>query len=136
MIRRPPRSTRVRSSAASDVYKRQVCRCRIGVPKDGGEDRQFGGDVLLSLIPVDQCADRVGVADVVWPRAGSLPGSFQTDLSDELAKPAVERVCGQPRTSVGDEERRCHWLGEEQVAQMAVVAKCADGRLVQRHFAL
>ena len=24
MIRRPPRSTRVRSSAASDVYKRQV----------------------------------------------------------------------------------------------------------------
>ena len=28
MIRRPPRSTRVRSSAASDVYKRQVCRSR------------------------------------------------------------------------------------------------------------
>ena len=26
MIRRPPRSTRVRSSAASDVYKRQVAR--------------------------------------------------------------------------------------------------------------
>ena len=45
MIRRPPRSTRVRSSAASDVYKRQVldissrfisgfCRCFQG----GGED--------------------------------------------------------------------------------------------------
>src|SRR5665811_75791 len=27
MIRRPPRSTRVRSSAASDVYKRQVSVC-------------------------------------------------------------------------------------------------------------
>ncbi|WP_460379454.1 hypothetical protein, partial [Staphylococcus aureus] len=27
MIRRPPRSTRVRSSAASDVYKRQVLNC-------------------------------------------------------------------------------------------------------------
>src|SRR5665811_2627717 len=27
MIRRPPRSTRVRSSAASDVYKRQAHRC-------------------------------------------------------------------------------------------------------------
>src|SRR5665811_614066 len=27
MIRRPPRSTRVRSSAASDVYKRQECPC-------------------------------------------------------------------------------------------------------------
>src|SRR5665811_1125962 len=33
MIRRPPRSTRVRSSAASDVYKRQIddlLRCRLG----------------------------------------------------------------------------------------------------------
>src|SRR5665811_1878105 len=29
MIRRPPRSTRVRSSAASDVYKRQQAKCRI-----------------------------------------------------------------------------------------------------------
>ena len=28
MIRRPPRSTRVRSSAASDVYKRQDIHCR------------------------------------------------------------------------------------------------------------
>ncbi|WP_460379460.1 hypothetical protein, partial [Staphylococcus aureus] len=28
MIRRPPRSTRVRSSAASDVYKRQVIKRR------------------------------------------------------------------------------------------------------------
>ncbi|WP_460379445.1 hypothetical protein, partial [Staphylococcus aureus] len=27
MIRRPPRSTRVRSSAASDVYKRQMSSC-------------------------------------------------------------------------------------------------------------
>src|SRR5665811_2596997 len=27
MIRRPPRSTRVRSSAASDVYKRQIFSC-------------------------------------------------------------------------------------------------------------
>ena len=28
MIRRPPRSTRVRSSAASDVYKRQIWSCK------------------------------------------------------------------------------------------------------------
>src|SRR5665811_2433908 len=30
MIRRPPRSTRVRSSAASDVYKRQVTMFSFG----------------------------------------------------------------------------------------------------------
>src|SRR5665811_1211825 len=30
MIRRPPRSTRVRSSAASDVYKRQALAAHLG----------------------------------------------------------------------------------------------------------
>ena len=30
MIRRPPRSTRKESSAASDVYKRQIFTCAIG----------------------------------------------------------------------------------------------------------
>src|SRR5665811_2330703 len=39
MIRRPPRSTRVRSSAASDVYKRQKTRVRCWV---NGELRQDG----------------------------------------------------------------------------------------------
>src|SRR5665811_605275 len=32
MIRRPPRSTRVRSSAASDVYKRQAVQCASYLP--------------------------------------------------------------------------------------------------------
>src|SRR5450756_2308727 len=32
MIRRPPRSTQSRSSAASDVYKRQHVRYRTGTP--------------------------------------------------------------------------------------------------------
>src|SRR5665254_26122 len=35
MIRRPPRSTRVRSSAASDVYKRQVDGWHLTVDSDG-----------------------------------------------------------------------------------------------------
>src|SRR5665811_2582347 len=39
MIRRPPRSTRVRSSAASDVYKRQVTsRLESGLPSMDFED--------------------------------------------------------------------------------------------------
>src|SRR5665811_1887705 len=41
MIRLPPRSTRVRSSAASDVYKRQACYGRDRVQPDprGGDHR-------------------------------------------------------------------------------------------------
>src|SRR5450756_3244179 len=34
MIRRPPRSTQSRSSAASDVYKRQVADSGRGIPAD------------------------------------------------------------------------------------------------------
>src|SRR5665811_1963942 len=34
MMRRPPRSTRVRSSAASDVYKRQVLAPFVGLQSD------------------------------------------------------------------------------------------------------
>eukprot|EP00657_Telonema_sp_P-1_P003992 TRINITY_DN1924_c0_g1_i2.p1 TRINITY_DN1924_c0_g1~~TRINITY_DN1924_c0_g1_i2.p1 ORF type:complete len:104 (-),score=65.80 TRINITY_DN1924_c0_g1_i2:258-569(-) len=33
MIRRPPRSTQSRSSAASDVYKRQVNKCGVVSPR-------------------------------------------------------------------------------------------------------
>eukprot|EP00657_Telonema_sp_P-1_P012081 TRINITY_DN8301_c0_g1_i1.p2 TRINITY_DN8301_c0_g1~~TRINITY_DN8301_c0_g1_i1.p2 ORF type:complete len:102 (+),score=58.72 TRINITY_DN8301_c0_g1_i1:13-318(+) len=39
MIRRPPRSTQSRSSAASDVYKRQI-QCTLGVG-DTLEGRRF-----------------------------------------------------------------------------------------------
>src|SRR5450756_882173 len=35
MIRRPPRSTQSRSSAASDVYKRQVSGCEVNRLIDG-----------------------------------------------------------------------------------------------------
>ena len=47
MIRRPPRSTPSRSSAASDVYKRQVCENRDtkGLYKKArlGEIKEFTG---------------------------------------------------------------------------------------------
>ena len=41
MIRRPPRSTRVRSSAASDVYKRQTGAILIGTVLDELERRDL-----------------------------------------------------------------------------------------------
>ena len=35
MIRRPPRSTLDRSSAASDVYKRQALNCALDLAREG-----------------------------------------------------------------------------------------------------
>src|SRR5665811_2631940 len=68
MIRRPPRSTRVRSSAASDVYKRQpIGAClaagqATGTFKPGNHGSTFGGNPLacvagmttLSIVEQDQ----------------------------------------------------------------------------------
>src|SRR5665811_2221237 len=54
MIRRPPRSTRVRSSAASDVYKRQDAdQSKARTMEESGAVR---GDVLLRDVREDDLA--------------------------------------------------------------------------------
>src|SRR5680860_1904963 len=63
MIRRPPRSTQSRSSAASDVYKRQI--------KGYGEARQLtlfeAGEPVLQVLTSDTHA--TGAAMLCWLRA-------------------------------------------------------------------
>ena len=64
MIRRPPRSTLDRSSAASDVYKRQVAHLligrrgvgEVGVVGHEADDRRTCGDGVqrLSLIHISE----------------------------------------------------------------------------------
>ena len=46
MIRRPPRSTLDRSSAASDVYKRQAHRC--GAEQHADEDENENGQATMN----------------------------------------------------------------------------------------
>ena len=64
MIRRPPRSTLDRSSAASDVYKRQVrvlqqgALLAEGTPEEIRQNREvikaYLGEELLSLIHISE----------------------------------------------------------------------------------
>src|SRR5450756_1915693 len=79
MIRRPPRSTQSRSSAASDVYKRQV----HGVaPVDGGLSvRAF--DELLGEETVQQ-------VDMVVLATGALRSQDAQKFSDMLKVPASQ----------------------------------------------
>src|SRR5450756_2458057 len=55
MIRRPPRSTQSRSSAASDVYKRQVVRRahRLGYPSGRGWPAEKAASVFADRRAVD-----------------------------------------------------------------------------------
>ena len=57
MIRRPPRSTPLYSSAASDVYKRQVCRlCTVVVRQAAlvsDKTKRVRGDYARRAIQID-----------------------------------------------------------------------------------
>src|SRR5665811_2621910 len=82
MIRRPPRSTRVRSSAASDVYKRQPpARC----------------------LPVDEHDRDVEIVGKVLDRRPRRSEDDPVDLTGQ----APQRVTLQPRLliGVGNEDR-------------------------------
>src|SRR5450756_903458 len=79
MIRRPPRSTQRRSSAASDVYKRQVTHNTdfargfvplLGHPRTVGEAFHITSDDVLTW---DQIARALGSALAVTPRIVHVP---------------------------------------------------------------
>src|SRR5665811_1785111 len=74
MIRRPPRSTRVRSSAASDVYKRQVEDLRDRVMALQEVDDHFG---VVAVLFHPQCkrlcaAEREEGVERTGHRAGTV----------------------------------------------------------------
>src|SRR5665811_1648334 len=60
MIRRPPRSTRVRSSAASDVYKRQVQKDQLALALGGAADYVWAVSFIVTNIPANH-ADLIGL---------------------------------------------------------------------------
>src|SRR5665811_2555477 len=75
MIRRPPRSTRVRSSAASDVYKRQVYDSDGNPVMDGPDPLRIGLGTL---------GDGHGLA--VSGFAGTLGYVYVPDAADNTVK--------------------------------------------------
>src|SRR5450756_2367765 len=109
MIRRPPRSTQSRSSAASDVYKRQDLEELAAVGA-----RESNGDEL------DGGVDRGGHADVagVQPKRGDrlvevrcrvLAQELRALEADLLERGAVERAgeqCLQGLVLIGERDAR------------------------------
>src|SRR5665811_1964731 len=122
MIRRPPRSTRVRSSAASDVYKRQRdLRC-------AGND--------LARIPdrgyLDYIVDVVAL-DLPW-NAGERNETVGHDDDPVRVKGIcqgkTQRTAGRfPMGAVGVAEHvcaRCGDHGDVDVDFAVIAAPCAD----------
>src|SRR5665811_1386443 len=97
MIRRPPRSTRVRSSAASDVYKRQAEGSRgvSGGPAQGGDV----GATMETQCPVE---DR-SAEHVIGPFNATLIVPYPSELRDgQRRRPYAPLTVSLPETDRTD----------------------------------
>src|SRR5450756_3180860 len=74
MIRRPPRSTQSRSSAASDVYKRQAVTSLHPdhLPWHGGVDRYYRDKLSATSQPGAELTVANGDSELLRERAGLL----------------------------------------------------------------
>src|SRR5665811_420295 len=90
MIRRPPRSTRVRSSAASDVYKRQIHRWIEVEPRSaatlGVLVKSFTAAYVVAAMPV------IAVVATIVDNP-TIPSRRQAFF--------MERTFGLPRIRIG-----------------------------------
>ena len=96
MIRRPPRSTQSRSSAASDVYKRQyygILKCLVGACVEG--PRRFWPDNFPCDRPQHACT-RLPINHRPTDRRPSLhiPTDVPTDLPTNIIYQGVLFLCG------------------------------------------
>eukprot|EP01016_Furgasonia_blochmanni_P043841 TRINITY_DN6018_c0_g2_i2.p1 TRINITY_DN6018_c0_g2~~TRINITY_DN6018_c0_g2_i2.p1 ORF type:complete len:382 (+),score=66.91 TRINITY_DN6018_c0_g2_i2:50-1195(+) len=82
MIRRPPRSTQSRSSAASDVYKRQYQR------RVHGEEKMYSRRIIclllvsLSLVASQECLKKAQEYAILLNNTALSVASFQAILND------------------------------------------------------
>src|SRR5450756_2524586 len=81
MIRRPPRSTQSRSSAASDVYKRQGLRRLAVLHHDAAAGRAGGVRKALEL----EAGDHVGQPAVAVPRLALAVEELEARRHDDGA---------------------------------------------------
>src|SRR5680860_1499519 len=105
MIRRPPRSTQSRSSAASDVYKRQRrsllrhSQTLATRPPTTRGEKPRGGTMriaLLSTSDTDLLSARASGADYVFANPGR-PGHQSMAETIEGADLVVGRILGSPQ---------------------------------------
>src|SRR5450756_2200791 len=106
MIRRPPRSTQSRSSAASDVYKRQPSKANACPPDDCSPDNDGAADrpgpALVPSSRVRPVATAKVASSPNWlPAAGEAaprPASIPDDLipTESGAGPGAPAVTAVP----------------------------------------
>src|SRR5665811_879362 len=108
MIRRPPRSTRVRSSAASDVYKRQGFERVESADMLKGGTAEKNAEILKSIISGEQGVRRdivllnagaalyaVGVADSIKAGVGKAAESIDSGAAGAKLESFITATAGK-----------------------------------------
>eukprot|EP00831_Metopus_contortus_P083756 TRINITY_DN9347_c0_g3_i1.p1 TRINITY_DN9347_c0_g3~~TRINITY_DN9347_c0_g3_i1.p1 ORF type:complete len:400 (+),score=91.58 TRINITY_DN9347_c0_g3_i1:82-1281(+) len=98
MIRRPPRSTQGVSSAASDVYKRQVLRARAGLKDPAKPIASF---IFLGPTGVGKTELARALAENLFDDERAM---IRIDMSEYMEKHSVARLIGAPPGYVGYDE--------------------------------
>src|SRR5665811_2141441 len=93
MIRRPPRSTRVRSSAASDVYKRQVLQVvSRGHLVETDRSGLVAGYVGQTAAKVNALCDDARGGVLFIDEAYALTGGSEHDFGSEAVSVLLKRM--------------------------------------------
>ena len=107
MIRRPPRSTRVRSSAASDVYKRQLQHpvnitggeVILEIPADTMEWCVFV--LYFSWVQTSDCTEATSLPPILNASTGlPLPGIDQYEETIEISVPLSLEGLGEGEVAI------------------------------------
>src|SRR5450756_3233246 len=99
MIRRPPRSTQSRSSAASDVYKRQLA---VRVEADEHELAVRRDQHLAILLEVAAYLLALGDHACVVADRFRLDSAASGELAAERLRPALRELARREQPAVGD----------------------------------
>src|SRR5665811_2605963 len=105
MIRRPPRSTRVRSSAASDVYKRQVLST---VQNSGAKFSNNGFAILVNRSHGD---------DLLATKVGMRP-DLPLQLFEQLIEAASDAARSKLETEIPHARHNIHRVVNNVAAQI------------------
>ena len=129
MIRRPPRSTQSRSSAASDVYKRQAIPCLVlGQAKPPQAVPSAGAGAIQEVTALERAwIDAVRQYDVAWFERSLADSLISTDengvVTDKAATIADVKTRASKNESVSYENLKVQVYGDAAVATGITVVK-------------
>ena len=109
----------------------------MNVPQIGAQFGELSFDIEAGSIPLDQCARRESMAQVMqpWTATVILGRHAQANLLRYLGEVVVRRVNRNPPPTFGDEERRSRWCRKEAISDFSVLFQSGYRSGMNRHIA-